>query len=163
MTENVTPPNEYAVPTGATPAVPTGAVPAQWGAGAPPMQYQPPASGPLGKTRSTGTAMLLFVVTFGIYGWFWYFATHDEMKRHSGNGVGGPVALLIAVLVGIASPFISSAEVGSLYERAGQAKPVSGVTGLWLALGWIILVGPIVWFVKTNGALNAYWHAHGVR
>lgn len=40
---------------------------------------------------------------------------------------------------------------------------MSAVTGLWLALGWIIIVGPIVWFVKTNGALNTYWQAHGVR
>lgn len=154
MTENVTPAYQYAVPSGAGPGQP---------GSAPLMQQGPPPLGGLGKRRSTGMAMLLFVVTFGIYGWYWYFATHDEMKRHTGNGIGGPIALLIAVVVGIASPFISSAEVGAMYERAGQPKPVSAVTGLWLALGWIIIVGPIVWFVKTNGALNTYWQAHGVR
>jgi hypothetical protein len=42
-------------------------------------------------------------------------------------------------------------------------KPVSGATGLWYFPGMFILVGPLVWFVKTNGALNAYWRAHGVR
>jgi hypothetical protein len=37
---------------------------------------------------------------------------------------------------------------------------VSGVTGLWLFLP---LVGGLVWFIKTNGALNAYWRQHGAR
>ncbi len=43
-------------------------------------------------------------------------------------------------------------------------SPVSGVTGLWaLLLGWFFFVGLIVWFVKVNGALNAYWRSQGAR
>jgi hypothetical protein len=119
---------------------------------------------PLGKIRSTGTCVLLSIVTLGIYTWYWYFATHSEMKRHTGNGVGGGLALILAIFFGIVSPFLSSAEVGNLYERRGQAKPVSGATGLWfLLLGWFFLVGAIVWFVKTNGALNAYWRSQGAQ
>jgi hypothetical protein len=26
-----------------------------------------------------------------------------------------------------------------------------------------ILVGPLVWLIKTNGALNAYWRSMGAR
>lgn len=115
----------------------------------------------VGKIRRTGVGILLFVVTFGFYSWYWYYATHEEMKRHTGTGLGGGIALLIAVLVGLASPFISSSEVGNLYERAGQPKPVSGATGLWVFPGVFLLFLPIVWFVKTNGALNEYWRAHG--
>ena len=123
-----------------------------------------PAAGPAGKVRSTGTCILLMVVTLGIYGLYWYFATHDEMKRHSGQGLGGLVALLLAIFVGIVMPFLNSNEVGHLYERRGQKPPVTALTGLWaLLLGWFFFVGVIVWFVKTNGALNDYWRSLGAR
>ena len=118
----------------------------------------------IGQLRSTGTCILLTIVTLGIYTWYWYYKTHEEMKQHTGQGIGGGIALLLAIFVGIAMPFISSNEVGNLYARRGQAKPVSAVTGLWfLLLGWFFLVGAIVWFVKTNGALNNYWRALGAR
>ncbi len=32
-----------------------------------------------------------------------------------------------------------------------------------LLLGWFLFVGLIVWFVKTNGALNSYWRSLGAR
>jgi len=104
------------------------------------------------------------IVTLGIYGLFWYFKTHEEMKRHSGQGIGGVVALLLAIFVGIVMPFLNSNEVGHLYERRGEKPPVTALTGLWaLLLGWFFFVGVIVWFVKTNGALNAYWRSLGAR
>ncbi|HCB03492.1 MAG TPA: hypothetical protein DEQ43_04445 [Nocardioides bacterium] len=119
---------------------------------------------PLGKIRSTGTCFLLTIVTLGFYSWYWYYATHDEMKRHTGDGIGGGLALVLAIFVGIVMPFLNSNEVGRLYERRGQAKPVSAMTGLWaLLLGWFFFVGLIVWFVKTNGALNDYWRSLGAQ
>ena len=133
---------------------------------APPAQNpyaQPQYGATIGKVRGTGTCILLMIVTFGLYSLYWYYATHDEMKRHSGQGIGGGVALLLAFFVGIAMPYINSAEVGALYERSGRSKPVSGATGLWYFPGMLILVGPIVWFVKTNGALNSYWRSLGAQ
>lgn len=124
---------------------------------------QPMGSGPIGEVRSTGVAFLLFIVTFGIYGWFYWYKVHEEMKRHTGQGVGGAVALLLAIFVGIVMPYLTSAEVGGLYKRRGQAAPVSGATGLWYFPGMFILVGPIIWFVKTNGALNDYWKSLGAQ
>ena len=118
-------------------------------------------NGPVGKVRGTGVAILLCIVTLGIYSLYYYFATHEEMKKHTGEGLGGALGLVLAIFVGLASPFLLSHEVGGLYERTGQSKPVSGATGLWVIPGAIILVGPIVWFVKTNGALNAYWRSVG--
>ena len=137
MTENVPPANVY------------GGAPAAYGAAN-------------AKIRSTGTCILLMIVTFGIYGLFWFYKVHEEMKQHSGQGIGGPVALIISIVIGIVTPFITSAEVGALYERAGQVKPVSGATALWYFPGAIIIVGPLIWFIKTNGALNAYWRSVGV-
>jgi hypothetical protein len=126
-------------------------------------QYAGPGTGPVGKVRSTGVCMLLCIVTLGVYSWVWYYQTHEEMKRHTGEGIGGALGLVIAFFAGIVSAFLSPAEVGRLYERRGQRAPVSAVTGLWAVLGVFVLVGPIVWFVKTNGALNAYWRSLGAQ
>jgi hypothetical protein len=126
----------------------------------PPASYQPPGwSPPIGKVRGTGVSILLYIVTFGIYGYVWWYLVHDEMKRHKGSGLGGGLALLLSLLVGIVMPYLTSDEVGELYERRGQKKPVSGLTGLWYFPGMLILVGPIIWFVKTNEALNDYWRS----
>ncbi|GAA4376350.1 DUF4234 domain-containing protein [Nocardioides caricicola] len=146
-------PPPYSAPSGAVTPAPA----------APVAGYAAPAAGPVGKIRGTGACILLMIVTFGIYGIWWYFKTHDEMKRHSGEGIGGALALLLALFVGIVLPYINSSEVGKLYERRGQPSPVSGATGLWYFPGIFILVGPIVWFVKTNGALNEYWRSQGAQ
>jgi hypothetical protein len=123
-----------------------------------------PGAGPIGKVRDTGTCILLAIVTLGIYSLVWYFKTHEEMKRHSGEGLGGGVALVLGIFVGVVMPFLSAHEVGRMYERRGWQAPVSAVTGLWaLLLGWCCFVGLVVWFVKTNGALNAYWRSLGAR
>lgn len=127
----------------------------------PPPYTGAPSGAPIGKVRSTGICILLYIVTFGIYGIYWYFVTADEMKRHSGQGIGGVIALILAIFVSIVSPFLNSSEVGGLYTRAGREAPVSGLTGLWYFPGIFILIGPIVWFVKTNGALNDYWVSQG--
>ena len=148
----------------ATPAMPPAAQappPATPTYDAAPPAYAAPQSGEIGKVRGTGMCILLTIVTFGIYSAYWYYATHEEMKRHSSQGLGGVVALLLALFVGIVMPYINSNEVGGLYERQGKEKPVSAATGLWYFPGIFILVGPIVWFVKTNGALNDYWKSRG--
>ena len=126
----------------------------------PPPAYAPPSnySGPVGQVRGTGISILLYIVTLSIYGYVYYFKTHEEMKRNSGQGLGGGIALVLALFVGFVLPFTMASEVGNLYKRAGREAPVSGVTGLWILLP---LVGAIVWFVKTNGALNSYWESQG--
>ena len=125
-------------------------------------QYAQP-QGPIGQIRPTGLTILLFFVTLGIWGLIYYYQVHEEMKKHSGEGVGGVIALVLAIFVGIVNPYLLSHEVGQLYERRGQERPVSAVTGLWFFPGIVILVGPFVWFVQTNNALNDYWESLGAR
>jgi len=130
----------------------------------PPTSWHPgPPSGPVGRVRGTGMVILLTLVTFGIYSLVYYYSTHEEMKRHSGDGLGGVLALVLALFVGVVSPFLLSKEVGDLYERQGQRAPVTAVTGLWAIPGFLILIGPFVWLFKTNGALNDYWRGFGVQ
>lgn len=120
-----------------------------------------PGAGPIGKVRPTGVTILLMIVTLGIYGYVWFYFVHDEMKRHTGRGLGGGIAVVLAVLVGVVMPFLTSNEVGEMYEARREPPPVSTMTGLWNFPGAFIIVGPIIWFVKTNGALNRYWESLG--
>lgn len=154
-----TPPPPPAPGYGETAAQP----PAPAYAAAPPVAPGQMGAGPIGEVRGTGVAILLFIVTFGIYGWYYWYKVHEEMKRHSGQGIGGVVALVLAIFFSIVMPYLTSAEVGGLYKRRGQKEPVSGATGLWYFPGMFILVGPIIWFVKTNGALNDYWKSLGAQ
>jgi hypothetical protein len=144
------PPAGYGYPGQPMPAVPADA------------QYAGP-QGPIGHMRPTGMTILLFFVTLGIWSFIYYYQTQEEMKRHSGEGIGGVIALVLSIFVGIVSPFILSHEVGQLYSRRGQEPPVTALTALWFFPGALILVGPFVWFVKTNNALNDYWASLGAR
>ncbi len=131
-----------------------------------PVRSRPPTDplGPIGAIRSTWAVIGLSLITFGIYSLYYYFATHEEMKQHSGQGVGGAIGLVLALFTfGLVTPFLLPNEVGNLYARQGRPRPVTAVTGLWVLLGSFILVGPLVWLIKTNGALNAYWRSLGAR
>ncbi len=166
MTESAPPPpadQPLAQPAASAP--PPHAAPAPYGTapGAPMPAYAGAVPGQPGKIRSTGTSILLYFVTFGIYGIIYYYSTHEEMKRHSGQGIGGAIALILALFAGIVSPFLLSSEVGSLRARAGQEKKVGAGTGAWYFPGIFILVGPFIWFAKTNGALNDYWRSQGAQ
>jgi uncharacterized protein DUF4234 len=125
-------------------------------------QYAQP-QGPIGQVRPTGMTILLFFVTLGIWSFIYYYQTHEEMKRHTGEGIGGVIAVVIAIFVGLVNPFLLSHEVGQLYARRGQQPPVSAVTGLWFFPGMFILVGPFIWFIRTNNALNEYWQSLGAQ
>ena len=152
-------PAEAATPADASVVAPTPQTAASAAvAGYPAAPYTVPdqaGRAPIGRIRGTGACIALAIITLGFY------TVHSEMKRHSGQGLGGGLALVLTIFLGFVMPFITSSETGKLYERANLRKPVSGATGLWYLLGWLILIGPLVWFVKTNAAINNYWRMHG--
>ena len=118
-----------------------------------------PSTGPLGNPRGIGFGILMFIVTLGFYSWYWAFKTHEEIKQHSGEGVGGVIGLVIWILLNVVSAFVIPSEVGKMYGKDGQEPPVTGWTGLWLFPGLILVIPAIVWFVKVQGALNRFWAA----
>jgi Domain of unknown function (DUF4234) len=120
-------------------------------------------TGPLGQPRGIGFGILMMIVTIGFYGWYWSFQTHEEMKQHTGEGVGGVLGLVIWILIGFVSAFLIPSEVGKMYRKDGQESPVNGWTGLWLVPAGILIIPAIVWFVKVQGALNRYWTAKGAQ
>ena len=116
-------------------------------------------SGPLGQPRGIGFGILLFIVTLSLYGWYWVYKTQEEMKQHTGDGLGGVLGLVIWILISAVSAFVIPSEIGKMYAKAGRESPVTGWTGLWLFPGAILIIPAIVWFVKVQGALNRYWES----
>ena len=127
---------------------------------APPEPVAPAAApaGQIGQPRGVWFVALIGLITFGIYLIYWAYKTGDEIKRYSGEGLGGVLWLVIWILIGIVMWFVSPSEVGRLYSREGQDAPVSGKTGFWLFLP---LVGYFIWIVKVQGALNRLWESKG--
>jgi amino acid transporter len=116
------------------------------------------SNGPLGETRSIGLSILWFIITLGIYGLYWTYKTFEEMKRHTGQGIGGVLALVIYIVVSVVILFVAPSEVGGMYKRDGRQAPVTGWAGLW----WLLpIVGWFIWFFKVQGSLNRYWESKG--
>ena len=65
-----------------------------------------PHMGPRGNQRGIGLGILLFVVTLGLYGWYWVFKTQEEMRQHTREGLGGVLGLVIWILIGPVSAFV---------------------------------------------------------
>ena len=118
--------------------------------------------GPVGNTRSIGLCILWAILTLGIYTYIWVFKTQEEIRRYSGNGVGGWLGFIIYFVFSPITWFLVPSEVRYLHEDldggGSGSSPVRGVTGLWLLLP---IAGAFVWFIKVQGALNRYWRSKG--
>ena len=111
--------------------------------------------GPIGKRRPIGKQFVLAVVTFGLYGVYWAYVNHEEIKQHTGDGIGGPIGALIYFVAGIVTLFLLPIEIKRMYERDGRTSPVGAATAFW-----ILLLG-VPWYVKCQAALNDYWASKG--
>ena len=125
----------------------------------PPVAARPP-KGPIGQARPVGLTILLTIVTCGIYGLYWTYMTFEELKQHNNKGLGGVVALIIGIFVGIVNYFVLPAEIQTTYQEDGRASPVSPILGLWFLLP---IVGAIIWYVKVQHALNDFWMSKGAQ
>ena len=86
-------------------------------------------TGPLGQPRGIGFAILLTIITLGIYCLYWVFKTQEEVKNHSGEGVGGVLGLVIYIVVGIVTWFLIPSEVGKMFKEDGRIPPLTGGRG----------------------------------
>jgi hypothetical protein len=119
-------------------------------------------TGPVGQPRGIGFGILIYIVTLGLYGLWWVWKTQEEVKRHSGHGVGGWVGVIIYIVIGFVTPFLVPSEINRMLRQSGSTDPpISGYTGFWWIPGFIIIVGPFVWFFKVQGTLNDYWRSQG--
>jgi hypothetical protein len=116
-----------------------------------------PNTGPLGQERGVGFAIVLSIVTLGIYAIYWLYKSFSEVKAHRGEGMSGLVGVLSCLI--LLGYFKLGQYIGRMYRAEGNENPpVSGLTGLWL---FVPYVGSFIYIAKIQGALNAYWNAKG--
>lgn len=109
----------------------------------------------IGSQKRIGLQILVGILTCGIYGVYWAYQSHEDVKRHSGEGIGGVAGAVIYALVGVVTLFLLPLEIKQMYERDGRESPVSAATAFW------ILAFGIPWYVKCQAALNDYWASKG--
>jgi hypothetical protein len=117
----------------------------------------PPAAsalGPIGKPRNVLVCIMVFVVTLSLYGLYWVWCAHQEIRRRAATGVGDWLGLVINLVVPFVTLILVPHEAKQMYEREGERSPVSAWTGVWNP---IPLVGSIIWLAKVQGALNRFW------
>jgi Na+/proline symporter len=116
-------------------------------------------TGPLGQPRGIGFVILMLIITLGFYSLYWVYKTQEEVRQHSGDGLGGVLGLVVWIVISAVSAFVIPSEIGRMYQKDGQNPPVTGWTGLWLFPFGILIIPAFVWFVKVQGSLNRYWGA----
>jgi Domain of unknown function (DUF4234) len=116
-------------------------------------------TGPVGTRRGVLFVLLVSLVTLGIYTIYWAYKTHEEIKQHTGEGIGGILGLVIWILISPVSAFVIPSEIRKMYAADGRASPITGWTGLWFFPFGVLIIPLIVWFVKVQGALNRYWES----
>ena len=110
--------------------------------------------GPVGKTRRWYVVALLMCVTVGLYAFVWLYRVFQEKRAYTGEGTEGIVAVVLAVGAPMLPAVLLPLEVGRLYERADEVRPVTWSTGLWLLLP---VLGFFVWLYRVQTAMNDYW------
>ncbi|MCL6091716.1 MAG: DUF4234 domain-containing protein [Actinobacteria bacterium] len=95
-------------------AVPTSTAASPW-----PSQTTSLTPGPPGRARPVAKCILLFIVTFGIYSYFWAYAVHEELKSRTHNGMGGLVAVLLWFFLSPVVAFTLPHEVEQAYKARG--------------------------------------------
>jgi hypothetical protein len=125
------------------------------GARSVPVAEAGPSTGPIGRQRDIATQVLLSIVTLGVYGVYWAYTSHEDIRRRTGDGIGGVLGAVVYLFAAFVTWFLLPVEIQRMYERDGRESPVRASTA-----AWILLFG-IPWYVKCQRALNRYWAAQG--
>ncbi len=123
-----------------------------------PVGQVPPRLG--GAYYSPGLVILLSIVTLGVWTFLWSYRTNEDLKRYNGDGIGGVLAVVLNLLLGVVLMFTIPNEIKNMYERDGRESPVRAIWGLWFLLP---IIGLFIWYFKVQNALNDFWLSKGAQ
>ena len=123
-----------------------------------PVGQVPPRLG--GAYYSPGLVILLSIVTIGVWTFLWSYRTNEDLKKYNGDGIGGVLAVVLNLLLGVVLMFTIPNEIKNMYERDGRESPVSAIWGLWFLLP---IIGLFIWYFKVQNSLNDFWLAKGAQ
>lgn len=117
--------------------------------------------GPLGEERSVVTAILLTILTCGIYGFVLLYKVGDELNTHDGKGRINPgVDLLLAIVTcGLWGIWLMYHYPRVLHDiTAEEGRPIVDIAVPCLVLS--IFGFQIVSLAILQSELNKHWEAH---
>lgn len=94
------------------------------------------------KYRNMFLQVVIFIVTFGIYGFYWFYQTTVEMAELTGDNETSPGLWTFLLVVPLAN-FYALYRYSELYERLSKEKvPAWGLLLLWIFIPpapWILV------------------------
>lgn len=93
------------------------------------------------KNRNMGVQILLFIVTFGIYGIYWFYQSATELKTVAKDSEASPVLWTVLLFVPFGAIY-SHYKYSEMYEKVGTEK-----INKWILLILWFFFSPAVWFL----------------
>lgn len=93
------------------------------------------------KKRNMIVQVLLFLVTFGIYGIYWFYVTADEMKTIAKDESASPALWTVLLFLPIVQLY-SYYKYCELYQRTSSDR-----LNMWILFLLWLVVCPAVWFI----------------
>ena len=111
-----------------------------------------------GKTRSPWGVWLLTLITFGIYGLYWWYKANEEVGNADASIEVNPPMSMLALFVHICN-IVTIFRTGSRIGQAQQGRLGLNGTNGWLGLLLAVLGGFHVVYYQSN--LNKMWASAG--
>jgi hypothetical protein len=112
----------------------------------------------IGKQRNPVTVWLLVLITFGIYGIYWWYKANDEVKQFDPSIEVNPTLAVLALFVPICN-IVTIVRTGS---RIGQAQQnASGNRECSGGLGFLLAILFALDFMYYQANLNKLWETSG--
>jgi len=111
-------------------------------------------SGMVGKTRSPWGVWGLTLITFGIYGLYWWYKANEEVNAYDPSIEVNPLLAMLALLVpicNIVTIIRTGNRIGQAQENATGTNGTSGIIGILLA--FLAAFD----FVYYQSSLNKLW------
>lgn len=123
----------------------------------------------LAVKRSVARVILLSIVTMGLYGFYWFYASRVQMTKELGtndNAGWQTVGLIVPILNFFITYWlwrdidIAQRKVGLAGFSAGGFLGVviaAGVLGWIPFIGWALSIGAVIVYAMVVSKLNEYW------